>query len=75
MLTPEGVPGAIAEVFHDGRISIVPISDFTVPQGKTLQVWTLFDKEKGPAALQDARFAPWRRRWVPPQPARSAKAR
>jgi len=38
MLTPEGVPGAIAEVFHDGRISIVPISDFTVPQGKTLQV-------------------------------------
>lgn len=51
MLTPEGVPGAIAEVFHDGRISIVPISDFTVPQGKTLQVWTLFDKEKGPVSI------------------------
>lgn len=51
MLTPDGVPGAIAEVFHDGRISVVPIHDFPVPQGKTLQVWTLFDKEKGPISV------------------------
>ena len=51
MLTPEGVPGAIAEIFHDGRISIVPIHDFAVPKGKTLQVWTLFDKEKGPVSV------------------------
>lgn len=51
MLTPEGVPGAIAEVFHDGRINIVPIQDFAVPQGKTLQVWTLYDREKGPISV------------------------
>lgn len=51
MLTPDGVPGAIAEVFHDGRISIVPIHDFPVPKGKTLQVWTLYDKDKGPISV------------------------
>jgi anti-sigma-K factor RskA len=51
MLTPDGVPGAIAEVFHDGRISVIPIHDFPVPKGKTLQVWTLFDKAKGPISV------------------------
>lgn len=51
MLTPEGVPGAIAEIFHDGRISVIPIHDFAVPSGKTLQVWTLWDKEKGPISV------------------------
>lgn len=51
MLTPEGVPGAIAEIYHDGRISVVPIHDFPVPKGKTLQVWTLWDKEKGPISV------------------------
>lgn len=51
MLTPDGVPGAIAEVFNDGKISIVPIHDFPVPEGKTLQVWTLFDKATGPISV------------------------
>lgn len=51
MLTPDGVPGAIAEVFNDGRISVVPIHDFPVPKGKTLQVWTLWDKDKGPISV------------------------
>ena len=51
MLTPDGVPGAIAEVHTDGRINVIPIHDFPVPKGKTLQVWTLWDKEKGPISV------------------------
>lgn len=51
MLTPDGVPGAIAEVHRDGRIHVIPIHDFPVPKGKTLQVWTLWDKEKGPISV------------------------
>lgn len=51
MLTPDGVPGAIAEVFHDGRISVIPIHDFPVPKGHTLQVWTLPDPKKGPVSV------------------------
>jgi anti-sigma-K factor RskA len=51
MLTPEGVPGAIAEVFRDGRIRVVPVRDFEVPKGRTLQVWTLPDPKKGPVSV------------------------
>lgn len=51
MLTAEGVPGAIAEVHYDGRINVIPIHDFDVPKGKTLQVWTLWDKQKGPISV------------------------
>jgi anti-sigma-K factor RskA len=51
MLTPQGVPGAIAEVFHDGRINVIPIHDFEVPKGRTLQVWTLPDPKKGPVSV------------------------
>jgi anti-sigma-K factor RskA len=51
MLTPDGVPGAIAEVNYDGSIKVIPIRDFDVPKGKTLQVWTLWDKEKGPISV------------------------
>jgi anti-sigma-K factor RskA len=51
MLTPDGTPGAIAEVHYDGRINVIPIHDFEVPKGKTLQVWTLFDKAKGPISV------------------------
>lgn len=51
MLTPEGVPGAIAEIHYNGSINVIPIHDFDVPKGKTLQVWTLFDKAKGPISV------------------------
>lgn len=51
MLTADGTPGAIAEVFHDGRIRVVPIHDFDVPKGRTLQVWTLPDPKKGPISI------------------------
>jgi anti-sigma-K factor RskA len=51
MLTPDGTPGAIAEIHYDGTINVVPLHDFDVPKGKTLQVWTLFDKAKGPISV------------------------
>lgn len=51
MLTSDGTPGAIAEVFHDGRINVIPIHDFEVPKGRTLQVWTLPDPKKGPVSV------------------------
>jgi anti-sigma-K factor RskA len=44
-------PGAIVEAFHDGRIVVVPLRDIPVPEGKVLEVWTLFDKARGPVSL------------------------
>jgi anti-sigma-K factor RskA len=44
-------PGAIVEIAHDGRISVVPLKDFEVPVGRALQVWTLWDQARGPVSV------------------------
>ena len=49
--TQENAPGAIFEAFADNSVRIVPLQDFEVPQGKTLQVWTLYDQAVGPVSL------------------------
>lgn len=47
----DATPGAIVEAFHDGRIVVVPLRDIPVPEGKVLEVWTLFDRARGPVSL------------------------
>jgi anti-sigma-K factor RskA len=60
--TGESVPGAIVEAFGDGSVVVVPLRDIDVPPGKALEVWTLYDKARGPVSLglidraQRARF-------------------
>ena len=49
--TPENVPGAVFEAFSDNSVRIVPLKDFVVPEGKIMQVWTLYDKSVGPVSL------------------------
>jgi anti-sigma-K factor RskA len=49
--TDQALPGAIVEAFGDGSITVVPLKDIVVPEGKALEVWTLFDKERGPVSL------------------------
>ena len=44
-------PGAIVEAYADDRVRIVPLRDFAVPAGKTLEVWTLYDQAVGPVSL------------------------
>jgi len=44
-------PGAIVEAFGDRRIRVVPLERFEVPPGKTLQVWTLPNRETGPVSM------------------------
>lgn len=45
------VPGAFVEAYADDAVRIVPLTEFEVPQGKTLEVWTLYDREVGPVSL------------------------
>jgi anti-sigma-K factor RskA len=47
----DATPGAIVEVFGDGRIVVVPLKGLVVPAGRTLQVWTLWDREQGPMSV------------------------
>lgn len=43
--------GAIVEAFADGRIRVVPLRAIPVPEGRTLQVWTLWDRGVGPRSV------------------------
>lgn len=45
------VPGAFVEAYGNDAVRIVPLIDFDVPEGKTLEVWTLYDREVGPVSL------------------------
>jgi anti-sigma-K factor RskA len=49
--TGDAAPGVILEAFADGTLSVVPLKDFEVPSGRALQVWTLWDKDRGPVSV------------------------
>lgn len=49
--TPGAPPGALVEAYADGSIRLVPLRDIPVPQDRTLQVWTLWDRAVGPVPL------------------------
>jgi len=43
--------GAIVNAFADGRVEMIPLVDMTVPAGRSLQVWTLWNREVGPRSV------------------------
>lgn len=47
----DSTPGAIVEAFADGSIMLRPLRPVDVPDDKTLQVWTLWDRGVGPVPL------------------------
>lgn len=47
----DATPGAIVEAFADGSVRLVPLRAIEVPPGRALQVWTLWDRARGPVPL------------------------
>ena len=43
--------GAIVNAFADGRVELIPLRPIDVPAGRTLQVWTLWDRSIGPKSI------------------------
>jgi anti-sigma-K factor RskA len=43
--------GAVVNAFADGRVVLVPITVFNVPEGRALEVWTLPSRERGPVSV------------------------
>ena len=43
--------GAIVNTFANGRVELIPLKDIDVPAGRTLQVWTLWDRAVGPKSI------------------------
>lgn len=49
--TPDNQMAAVVNAFADGRTELVPLTTFTVPAGKVLEVWTLWDRQVGPRSV------------------------
>lgn len=43
--------GAVVNAFADGRVEMIPLVDMNVPDGRALQVWTLWNREVGPRSV------------------------
>lgn len=51
LLDAAAQPVSIVEAYDGRRVRVVPLGRIEVPAGKTLQVWTLPDRETGPVSV------------------------
>ena len=51
LLTDGNRPGAVVNTFADGRSELLPLADIPVPAGRALQIWTLWDRARGPVPV------------------------
>ena len=43
--------GALVNAFADGRVEMIPLTDINVPEGRALEIWTLWDRAVGPRSV------------------------
>lgn len=51
LLTDSNVAAAVVNTFADGRVELLPLQDIAVPEGRALQIWTLWDRAAGPRSV------------------------
>lgn len=51
LLTDASVAAAVVNTFADGRVEMVPLQNIAVPEGKALEIWTLWDRALGPRSV------------------------
>jgi anti-sigma-K factor RskA len=51
LMTDAATPAAIVNAYRDGRAELIPLEPIPVPEGKALQIWTLWDRERGPVSI------------------------
>ncbi|WP_293866809.1 anti-sigma factor [uncultured Alsobacter sp.] len=51
LVTDTSKPAAIVNAFADGRTELVPLESIAVPPGKALEIWTLWDRARGPVSV------------------------
>ncbi|GGF79775.1 DNA-directed RNA polymerase sigma-70 factor [Azorhizobium oxalatiphilum] len=51
LLSDQNRPAAVVNAFADGRTELVPLEALSAPEGKSLQVWTLWDRSRGPVSV------------------------
>ncbi|MHB2167398.1 anti-sigma factor [Alsobacter sp. R-9] len=51
LLTDSSRPAAVVNAFADGRTELIPLDAIAVPPGKALEIWTLWDRARGPVSV------------------------
>ena len=51
LVGPQGEPAAVVNAFADGTAELIPLRTINVPEGRVLEVWTLWDPARGPVSL------------------------
>lgn len=51
LLTDTNIAAAVVNTFADGRVELLPLQDIAVPQGRALEIWTLWDRAAGPRSV------------------------
>ena len=44
-------PGAVVNTYASGKVEMIPLADINVPEGRVLEIWTLWDRTVGPRSL------------------------
>jgi anti-sigma-K factor RskA len=51
LLTEQNRPAAVVNAFANGSAELVPLEPIPVPPGQALEVWTLWDRARGPVSI------------------------
>lgn len=51
LMTETNRAAAVVNVSADGSAELVPLDDISVPPGRALQIWTLWDRARGPVSV------------------------
>jgi anti-sigma-K factor RskA len=51
LLTEASVAAAVVHTYADGRVEMLPLRAIDVPEGKALEIWTLWDRAVGPRSV------------------------
>lgn len=51
LMSPQGEPAAVVNAFANGTAELIPLRTIQVPEGRILEVWTLWDPARGPVSI------------------------
>lgn len=51
LVTDANRPAAVVNAFADGRAELVPLDAIAVPPDRALEIWTLWDRARGPVSV------------------------
>jgi anti-sigma-K factor RskA len=51
LLTEQNRPAAVVNAFANGNAELIPLEAIPVPPGRALEIWTLWDRARGPVSI------------------------